>query len=274
MFDLEQYQLLDFGAGRKLESVSGTIVDRLSPAADGASFDSPSDDCLRFANDSWNGNPPSKWMLEHGRIKFLLKLTPFGHVGVFPEQATNWDWIRELPGDLSGCSAINLFAHTGGTTMALADRGASVVHVDSAKNVVNWARENAAAAGLSDSPIRWIVDDAMKFLNRELKRGKKYDFIVADPPSFGHGLKKSSWKFDRDLPQLMNVLSQLSSPNLVALLLTCHTTGYTGANLLRDTRQHFDFLARKRFSKGSMSIKQAGSDRRLRCGHYVRWSAS
>ena len=248
-------------------------VCRSAPAATGSSFSAP--ECLSYVgNGKWAGDVPEDWRIRHGDFSFILKPTPFGHVGVFPEQASNWDWISELPIDLTGCQAINLFAHTGGTTMALAKRGASVVHVDSAKNVVGWARENAAVSGLEESPVRWIVDDAMKFLNRELKRGRRYDFIVADPPSFGHGLKKSSWKFDRDLDEMLCVLRELASDDLLGLLMTCHTTGYSDADLFRDVKGHFGFLKDSQIETGEMGLQQFGSDRRLHCGHFFRWSAS
>lgn len=155
--------------------------------------------------------------------------------------------------------------------MALAKRGANVVHVDSAKNVVGWARENAAVSGLQDAPVRWIVDDAMKFLNREVKRGRRYDFIVADPPSFGHGLKKSSWKFERDLEGLLHVLCQLASDSLKGLLLTCHTTGYSESDLSSDVKRHFGFLNNAQIESGEMAIEQASGGSRLHCGHFFRW---
>lgn len=271
MFADDQYQLLQFGGKRKLESFGGVRVCRPSPAASGKSF--PAGECLSYLDDGkWMGDVSADWKIRYRDFQFLLKPTPFGHVGIFPEQASNWEWISTLPTDLSGCQAINLFAHTGGTTMALAKRGANVVHVDSAKNVVGWARENAAASGLQDAPIRWIVDDAMKFLQRELKRKKHFDFIVADPPSFGHGLKKSSWKFERDLDELLQRLRELSSNSLLGLLLTCHTTGYSDSDLFKDAKRHFGFLSKTNVVTGEMSLEQKGMDRRLHCGHFLRWS--
>lgn len=276
MFSRDQYQLIRFGGQQKLEDFGGVKVCRRAPAAAGSTFASPK--CFQFHGDGkWTGDAPDNWKIKHGDFQFILKPTPFGHLGVFPEQAANWDWIADLPLDLEGCQAINLFAHTGGTTMALAGRGANVVHLDSAKNVVGWARENAGASGLADAPIRWIVDDAMKFLRRELKRGRRYDFIVADPPSFGHGLKKSSWKFDRDIDDLLDVLRELASDNLMGLLVTCHTTGYSESDLFGDVKRHFKFLASRTAGKteiGEMTIAQHDGSRHLHCGHFLRWYAN
>ena len=138
---------------------------------------------------------PERWTIAHGPLQFELKRTDFGHLGLFPEQAENWDWIAERVAAAGRpLKVLNLFAYTGGSTLAAAAAGAEVVHVDAAKNIVAWARRNAELSGLADAPIRWIAEDAMKFVKRELKRGNRYDAVILDPPSYGHGPQGEVWR--------------------------------------------------------------------------------
>lgn len=248
MFAPEHYQLLDFGRGEKLESFAGQRVRRETPSVDtqeprSASFDWTFD--LRYHNHQQSkqwasvSDDKSTWKIRYRTSTFNLKPTPAGQLGVFPEQACNWDWIANLPGDLKGLNALNLFAYTGGTTMALAARGVNVTHVDAAANVVKWARANAADSGMVDAPIRWIIDDAMKFVGREIKRDRKYDILVADPPSYGTGPKNQKWLFEKNIDELLAGLAQLASDSWRYLLITCHTPGFDGSRLVRMTKQHF-----------------------------------
>lgn len=279
LFRPDQYQLQDFGNGLKVELFSGITVIRPSPAAD---YERPQNSIpihsdptvLRHlrAQKLWQNTDlvPIDWRIVHGRINFRLRPTPFGHLGVFCEQAENWDWIEQLPFDLTGLHALNLFAYTGGTTMALAQRGADVVHVDSARNIVQWAKTNAENSNLGRAAIRWIVDDAMKFVQREFKRGRKYDILVADPPAFGHGGRKMSWKFGRDIGPLFDSLSRIAAAPLTAVLFSCHSKGMTGTEL-------------RELSAVLPGIKNGGNPhwgpldlhsrdrRRLNCGDCFRW---
>lgn len=278
MFEPQQYQLLDFGNGKKWEKFAGVDVVRSCPAADGVRPASK----FQYGNNreiavfdkqdkNWQNAAaiPEEWVLQHGRLRFNLKPTPFGHLGVFCEQVVNWDWIAGLPGDLQGKQALNLFAYTGGTTLALASRGANVVHVDSAKNVVGWARENAKSSGLGDAPVRWIVDDAIKFLEREVRRGNKYEIIIADPPAIGHAGKKLTWKFERDIDKLVRLLGEVASESLCVVLLTCHTLGYQAMDLRNLIADHFSKRLAARTEIGAMNIVcQHG--RSLNCGHFCR----
>ena len=162
-------------------------------------------------------------MFVHNELKFALRCTPFGHVGLFPEQAANWDWIA----DCVRCAGrplevLNLFAYTGGATLAAAAAGASVVHVDAARNIIAWARRNAELSGLEKSPIRWIVDDALTFVRREVRRGRRYDAVILDPPTYGHGPRGQSWKIDSDLRELLAECRKLFVEPEFALF-TCHT---------------------------------------------------
>lgn len=276
LFAPEQYELLDFGGGRKLERIAGIEVLRDCPAASGA----PIGKMHRLAegqivfekNRGWKLSAPlpDDWQLRHREMTFNLRPTPFGHLGVFCEQVVNWDWLMKLEADRSGFKALNLFAYTGGSTLAVASCGASVVHVDAAKNVVGWARSNAASSGLADAPVRWIVDDAMKFVQREIKRGNRYDIIIADPPSIGHAGNKMTWKFDRDFASLLASLNQITSEDFLALLISCHTEGFGQRQLKQTIAKHFDLVGGKAETDSMDLVSTDG--RRLNCGHYFRWS--
>ena len=244
MFSPQQYQLIDFGDGEKLERFGDeTLIRRPSPAADlvprVGSVDW--DQAITFDRTvGWNiAVDQFECQVEHRGIQFNLATTPTGQVGIFPEQVANWDWILDHPRDLSGMKAINLFGYTGGTTMALAQRGVQVTHVDAASSVVAWARENAKLAGLGEAPIRWITEDAIRFLIREIKRGNRYDIVVADPPSFGRGPKKEVWKIQRDLGELIGLLDQLCDHRCQLAILSCHTLDFSSDDLARMVRSRF-----------------------------------
>ena len=279
MFEKDQFELIDFGDGKKLESFAGIQVLRDCPAANSippaSNWNSlqTGSNCICFhkSRSQWKPDDsyPEKWQIAHRQVLFNLKPTPFGHLGVFCEQAGNWDWILDLPIHTDGAKGLNLFAYTGGSTLALAQKNISVVHLDAARNVVNWARKNAEISGMSSAPIRWIVEDAMKFVNREIKRGNKYDFIVADPPAIGHSGNKMTWKFGRDIDELMRSLSQIASENFLGLLLSCHTEGYDSAHLAALGNENFD-LESGVSESGTMDL-ESRDGRRLNCGHYFRW---
>ncbi len=201
---------------------------------------------------------------------FSLKLTPTGQLGVFCEQAENWEWFANLPFDIRGLKALNLFAYTGGTTLALARQGAHVVHVDSAKNVVNWARSNAEISQLQGSPIRWINDDAIRFVQREIKRGNFYDIIVADPPAVGHGMKRMTWKFTRDIASLFDMLGRLTVDRCSAVLITGHTAGFDGNDLLALAESCLGTAHTGRSESGRLDLFSTDG-RGLNCGYFYRW---
>ena len=252
---LESYQLLDFGDGRKLERFGTLCIDRPCPAAIGAIVGPPSRwkaAHWRFSQSSaaagpnvrgrWrkqaaaeNGPGESEWLLDCQTFQLSLKRTPFGHLGVFPEQAGNWLQIRRLIEQRVGQGAtprvLNLFAYTGASTLAAASAGAEVVHVDAARASVQWARKNADTSGLADAPVRWIVEDASRFVVRELKRGNRYDAIILDPPSYGHGPKGEVWKLSNDLMPLLDRCKQLLSAHPIFVLLTCHSPSFGPAEV-------------------------------------------
>lgn len=175
--------------------------------------------------------PPESWTISWDALTFELKLTPFGHVGLFPEQVANWQRIGRWLAHRPGARVLNLFAHTGGSTLAAAAAGAEVTHIDAARNSVDWARRNAALSGLAEAPIRWIAEDARKFVARELRRGCRYDAVILDPPSYGHGTRGESWRFSKQLPALLRDCFALMDKNPLFLLLTSHTPGYDAPRL-------------------------------------------
>ena len=283
MFQRDQYELLDFGNGVKIERFGSRIISRQTPSVDRYALKRKED---RYKLDAkyvgrsvshsdarqpcWLGGDSADWTLFHGGCHFELRQTPTGQVGIFPEQAANWDWIQEHAELLHNRKAINLFAYTGGSTMALANAGAKVVHVDSAASVVNWAKSNAGLSGLRDRPIRWIVDDAMKFLKREVKRASQYDILVADPPSFGRGKKNETWKIERDLDELVSTAAQLC-PRPVMLILSCHTTSFNASGLVSLVRKYFPAIPVRRIEGLPLHLETRGK-RILPSGYCARYA--
>jgi 23S rRNA (cytosine1962-C5)-methyltransferase len=278
MFNPDQYALLDFGRGRKLERFGAYTLDRTAPAADEASIASV--EAWRGANATYErldaergawqtpANAPETWTIHHGSLVFELRRTDFGQVGLFPEQAANWDWLEQVVrGAQRPLKVLNLFAYTGGSSLAAAAAGAEVVHIDAARNVVQWARRNAELSGLADRPIRWIAEDAAKFVARELKRGHAYDAVILDPPSYGHGTSGEVWKLADHLPALLADCRRLTSARRAFILLSCHTPGY-GPRQLRE-------LLRAHIGPGQVKVQSldlvSASGRTLPSGVAARW---
>ena len=175
---------------------------------------------------------PQQWSIHYGKLTFQLQPFSFKHTGLFPEQAANWDWFSNLIQNANRpIKVLNLFAYTGGATLAAAAAGASVTHVDASKGMVAWAKENAASSGLSDAPIRWIVDDCQKFVEREIRRGNHYDAIIMDPPSYGRGPKGEIWKIEDAIHPLVSLCSQLLSDKPLFFLINSYTTGFAASVL-------------------------------------------
>jgi len=170
---------------------------------------------------------PQQWRITYGDLTFNLKPFNFKHTGLFPEQACNWDWFAKLIKEANRpVKVLNLFAYTGGATLAAAAAGASVTHVDASKGMVGWAKENAASSGLSDAPIRWLVDDCRKFVEREIRRGNHYDAVIMDPPSYGRGPKGEIWKVEDELHPLVQLCAELLSEDPLFFLINSYTTGF------------------------------------------------
>lgn len=171
-------------------------------------------------------NLPEQWSINYKSLKFQLKPFSFKHTGLFPEQAVNWDWFSEkIQNAGRSVKVLNLFAYTGGATLAAAAAGAFVTHVDASKGMVGWAKENAKASGLSEAPIRWLVDDCVKFVEREIRRGNKYDGIIMDPPSYGRGPKGEIWKIEASIYDFIGLCTQILSDEPLFFLINSYTTG-------------------------------------------------
>lgn len=275
------YQLLDSGGESKLERVGPYLLVRPSPQAVWSPSLPDKDwqdaDAVYIRSSTGGGNwdfhrrLPDKWEIEYRGLKFFIKPTGFGHLGIFPEHGESWDWIEErIRGAKGPVSVLNMFAYTGGASMAAARAGATVCHLDASKGVVDWAREDAALSGLSDRPVRWIVDDVSKFVQKEIRRGKSYDAIILDPPSFGRGATGEVWKIEDDLLKLLHDCRKLLTDNPLLVHLSCHSPGFTPLvlqNLLAEMMRG----KKGGLSNGEMVIPE-GYGRLLPSGAYARWS--
>jgi len=231
----KDYELLDCGGGEKLERWGGQILVRPDPQAiwstprRASGWRRPDGRYLRShtGGGHWEkAKLPDQWQIQYRELTFLIKPMNFKHTGLFPEQAVNWDFAMELIRRAGRhIHVLNLFAYTGAASVACAAAGASVCHVDAAKGMVSWAKENAKASGLQDAPIRWIVDDCAKFVEREIRRGKKYDAIIMDPPSYGRGPSGEVWKLEDNLFSFVALCSGVLSDRPLFVLINSYTTG-------------------------------------------------
>jgi len=296
--DLPDYELLDFGNGRKLERFGPWILDRPAPAADvkpkrpglwssaTARYDgdrategkwSPAAKGWREPYVDLTVSFPKDTSLEDrggGLPRFILRVEPLpsGQVGVFPEQLASWQWIAKQVVRRSGppLRVLNLFAYSGASTLAAAAVGAEVTHVDAAKSMVGRARENAKLSGLAEAPIRWIVEDAHKFCQREVKRDKTYDAVILDPPTYGHGPKGEEWRINRDLLPLLELCGALTARSRAFVLATCHTPGFGTAELSAYLADGLFGHCGQPPQSGTLALTTT-DDRNLPSGTYARW---
>ncbi|MCC8141115.1 MAG: class I SAM-dependent methyltransferase [Lachnospiraceae bacterium] len=237
------YEVIDCSDGEKLERWGDYILVRPDPQV---IWDTPRTDegwrhpSARYHRSSEGGGEweffdlPEQWSICYEKLELTFHLKPFRfkHTGLFPEQAANWDWCSEkIKKAGRPVKVLNLFAYTGGATLAAAKAGASVVHVDAAKGMVQWAKENAVSSGLADAPVRWLVDDCVKFVEREIRRGNRYDAVIMDPPSYGRGPKGEVWKIEDSLHPLLKLCVQLLSDDPLFFLINSYTTGLAPAVL-------------------------------------------
>ena len=282
----ETYSLLDSGNGKKFERFGGVTLVR--PCAQAVWQPSlPATEWARatasFDRDDGNrwqgrGRLPASWNIRVDNLVFKLSGTDFGHLGIFPEQRGQWRWIAQKikaasrAGAPSGPRVLNLFAYSGGSTLAAAVAGAPVCHLDASRGMVQWARENAALNNLPGAPVRWIADDAHRFMEREIRRGRRYDAVILDPPTFGRGAQNEVYKIGDGLATTLSLCLRLLSPTPLFVLLSCHTPGYTPVvlhNLLGQACARLGGLV----ESGEMLL--AGSaPLPLPSGAYARWASS
>lgn len=240
--DWKDYELIDCSCGEKLERWTREILIRPDPQVIWKSeknhklWFQPNARYVRSktGGGKWQvfSHMPSAWQVRYKDLTFNIKTMGFKHTGLFPEQAVNWDWCSEkIKHAGRPVKVLNLFAYTGGATLAAAAAGASVTHVDASKGMVTWAKENAASSGLIDRPIRWIVDDCVKFVEREIRRGNHYDAIIMDPPSYGRGPKGEIWKIEEAIYPLIKLCAQLLTDEPLFFLINSYTTGLQPAVL-------------------------------------------
>lgn len=275
------FEVVDCSGGEKLERWGREILVRPDPQV---IWNTPKTDPLwkrpsaRYSRSSagggrWDkGDLPESWQIGYDELVFNVRPMNFKHTGLFPEQAPNWDWaMAKIRGAGRPVSVLNLFAYTGAATAAAAKAGASVCHVDAAKGMVAWARENAAASGLADAPIRWIVDDCGKFVEREIRRGHRYDAVIMDPPSYGRGPSGEIWKLEDDLWGFVELVSGVLSDDPLFVLVNSYTTGLSPAAV----GYVADSIFTKKFGghseKGELGLPVRDSGLILPCGAACRW---
>ena len=277
--DWTEYELIDSGDGGKLERFGQYRLVRPDPRAlwgrllPAEVWDSANATYWRadLKSGEWEVKfpPPSPWLVRYHKITFRLRPTEFKHVGVFPEQAVNWNWLEKI---IAGrpLNILNLFAYTGGATMTALASGARVTHVDASKGALTWANENLKASKLDTKPIRWIQEDVHKFVLREEKRGNTYDGIIMDPPRFGRGSKGEVWKLENDLPKLIASCRKILAPKPAFVLVNAYTADMSALVLHNMLTSSMNDLGGS-ISFGELAIKESTSDRLLPNGIFARW---
>lgn len=217
---------------------------------------------------------PEKWLMHQGDVSFWVKKTPFKHTGIFPEQSVQWDWMKKkIENAGRQINVLNLFAYTGIATLVVAAAGAKVTHVDASRPTLSWAKENQTASNLVDKPIRWILDDAVKFCQREIKRGVRYDAILMDPPIYGHGPGGEKWQFHQSFPQLLKICKELFSDNPLFLLINAYAISSSALMLNNILSEHTNNLGGK-ITYGELALQEEQAKRLLSTGIYAQWETA
>ena len=281
--DWQDYEILDMANGEKLERWGNIYLIRPDPQIIWKEKSYPEkwkEANARYNRSSTGGGNwqkykkiPEAWQVKYKDLTFNIKPMGFKHTGLFPEQAVNWDWmINKIQNAGREIKVLNLFAYTGGATVACSYAGASVCHVDSSKGMVSWAKENIVSSGLKDRPVRYIIDDVTKFVQREIRRGNKYDAIIMDPPSYGRGKNGEVWQFENNIADLVELCSKVLSDKPLFFLINSYTTGIS-AKVLENIL--ILKLNRKngKLSSGEIGLPMKNSKLILPCGIYGRWES-
>ena len=278
----KDFELIDCSDGEKLERWGKYTLVRPDPQAiwstkrENRAWFSPNG---RYARSSTGGgrwakaDVPESWQVHYGELTFNVKLMNFKHTGIFPEQACNWDYIMEKVRNAGRpLNVLNLFAYTGAASLAAAAAGASVCHVDAAKGMVSWAKENAVASGLADRPIRWIVDDCQKFVEREIRRGRRYDAIIMDPPSYGRGPSGEIWKLEESLYPFVKLCAEVLSDEPEFVIINSYTTGLSPSVISYMSETIFTERFGGKSESQEIGLPVTESGLALPCGATCRWS--
>ena len=280
----EDYELMDSGNGLKLERYGSNLLLRPEPQA----MWSPAlgEEVWKSAHATFqptheesgghwqtNRSMPSEWQMRYGALTFIARLTAGRHLGVFPEQACHWDWTADLiQGSHRPVQVLNLFGYTGLASLAAARAGARVTHIDASKKSVSWARENQALSALDTRPIRWIVEDALKFVQRESRRGVKYDGIILDPPKFGRGPKGEVWEFFDLFPRLMAACLDILSAQPLFLVVTAYAIRASALSLYNNLGEMTGSLGGQ-VTAGELALKESSAGRLVSTAIFARWQA-
>lgn len=278
----KEYEILDMANGEKLERWKDVILVRPDPQIiwKEKSFPQKWKQVNAIYHRSKTGGGaweytkkmPATWKVHYKNLTFQIKPMGFKHTGLFPEQAVNWDWmIEKIQKAGRPIKVLNLFAYTGGATVACLSAGASVCHVDSSKGMVTWAKENVMVSGLQDKPVRYIIDDVVKFVNREIRRGNTYDAIIMDPPSYGRGANGEVWKFEEQIADLVALCTKVLSEKPLFFLINSYTTGISSAVLKNLLSIYVPYKGN--IENGEIGLPMTGSDMVLPCGIYGRWES-
>ena len=278
----KDYKILDMADGQKLEKWGNVILSRPDPQIiwKDKSFPNKWKEINAIYHRSKTGGGswefkkkmPEQWQIKYKNLTFNIKPMGFKHTGLFPEQAVNWDWmINKIKSAKRPIKVLNLFAYTGGATVACLSAGASVCHVDSSKGMTTWAKENVVSSGLEEKPVRFIIDDVVKFVNREIRRGNKYDAIIMDPPSYGRGTNGEVWQFENNIYDLIELCSQVLSEKPLFFLVNSYTTGISSKVLENILNLTVGKKYNGKLESGEIGLPMENSELVLPCGIFSRW---
>lgn len=278
----KDYEIIDMANGEKLERWKDIILVRPDPQIIWKSKSFPNkwkEINAKYNRSSTGGGSweykkkiPNNWKVNYKNLTFNIKPMGFKHTGLFPEQAVNWDWmIEKIKNSNKEIKVLNLFAYTGGATVACLSAGASVCHVDSSKGMVAWAKENVTSSGLQERAVRYIVDDVVKFVNREIRRENKYDAIIMDPPSYGRGTNGEVWKFEENICDLVELCSKVLSDNPLFFLINSYTAGISSTVLENILNLNITKNYNGKVTSGEIGLPMTNSKLILPCGIFARW---